>query len=470
MKNRIFRLLVCLVLVCVILVNCSPIRAEATGVEALYLSTVFVNPTIAVTAVLFGLGVIATAAATAVFTKLVDDITVDMVDKGLISSQGVDMYRADADGAATYLVNQELVEAVRDYLWENDVFVSEPFADGSQTLGGVSLSFNEVFDSSKYSNYLLFSYCDSSDRLMYYRLFYNDSPFTYTYTGSCISTSSCYCVFYTVSQSKWSSPSYTSHIINASSGWSFELIGASPSFGGEGIIDGTISVSDGFTAGEIAGQNQSFSEGYSEWASGARSLPTLRDGVQTDAMSAYIALGMGMTQEETMAMTQAAVQSGVGTYEGTGTGTDAVTATGLKGWLDTIRLTLVSGFSDLVDGLLSGISSLFVPSAEAMAAQQDKWTTLLSDRFGAVYDSVALIDNIAGAFTLGATQTQIRFPLITIPFGDVSWEFGGWMVDVVPDGFQVLVDALKVGIDILCTLAFVNAMKYRFDRVLEGRG
>jgi hypothetical protein len=163
---------------------------------------------------------------------------------------------------------------------------------------------------------------------------------------------------------------------------------------------------------------------------------------------------------------------------------DQVTASGLKGWLDGIkdRMTLllqplaltVSNILDVVTGipeaLLNGIQRLFIPDAESMAAQRDKWTGLLSDRFGAVYDSVALIDNIAGAFTLGATQTQIRFPLITIPFGDVNWEFGGWMVDVVPDGFQVLVDALKVGIDILCTLAFVNAMKHRLDRVLEGRG
>lgn len=68
-----------------------------------------------------------------------------------------------------------------------------------------------------------------------------------------------------------------------------------------------------------------------------------------------------------MAMTQAAVQSGVGTYEGTGTTADTITASGLKGWLDTLRLSMVAGFSDVI----TGIKDFFTPSGKVEAYALD---------------------------------------------------------------------------------------------------
>lgn len=380
MFMRIFRALVCFLLICCLVINISPIRAEATGAEAIFLSSVVVNPTIAVTAVLFGLGVMVTAAATAVFTKLVDDITADMVDKGLISSSGVDMYRSDADGAATYMVNQELVEAVRDYLWENEVLTEDgTVPDGWVSYGGYAFpafdtSYPYVFVGIRNNELIL-----HVSQFLPYAFHFTPSvaggvgvPNEYYTIGTKVSSYSTYTV-YNIVDSGWAGL-YTERIHSgiASGGWSFDafiwsncdicykddgsLILAGSSV--EELGSGCIAVADGLAAGIIAGQDQTFAEGYSEWASGARTLPTLRDGVQTDAMSAYIALGMGLTQEETMAMTQAAVQSGVGTYEGTGSAADSVTASGLKGWLDTIRLSMVAGFSDVI----AGITGFFTPS------------------------------------------------------------------------------------------------------------
>lgn len=131
---------------------------------------------------------------------------------------------------------------------------------------------------------------------------------------------------------------------------------------------------------------------------------------------------------------------------------------------------IVDGITSLPERIMDGIKGLFVPDAEAMAVQQEKWDQLLADRFGLVYESIALIDDIAETFTSQNAQGQIEFPSVSVPLGDVTWEFGGWMVDVVPDGFEILIEALKKIIDILCTVAFVNAMKNRFERVLEARG
>lgn len=127
------------------------------------------------------------------------------------------------------------------------------------------------------------------------------------------------------------------------------------------------------------------------------------------------------------------------------------------------------GITSLPNKIMEGITGLFVPSEEEMADIKDKWEQLLSDRFGAVYESIAIIDNWASAFTEQGIQDTITFPSITIPLGEADFVFGGWEVDVVPEGFEFLIEILKKFISIVCTFAFVNGMKARYERVLEGR-
>lgn len=126
------------------------------------------------------------------------------------------------------------------------------------------------------------------------------------------------------------------------------------------------------------------------------------------------------------------------------------------------------GIAGLPGKIMDGIKDLFVPNAETIAATQDKWTQLLEDRFGAVYESIAIIDEYAAAFTIQDVKDQIEFPRVTVPLAGTDFVFGGWMVDVVPDGFEFLIEALKLMIDVACTFLFVNGMKKRLDRTLEG--
>lgn len=149
---------------------------------------------------------------------------------------------------------------------------------------------------------------------------------------------------------------------------------------------------------------------------------------------------------------------------------DTVTDTNEKldqtnNWLSNI----LDGITSIPEMILDGIKGLFVPDAEGLANQQEKWTQLLEDRFGAVYESVAIIDNFASAFTDQSTQTTIEFPSVTIPLAGADFVFGGWQVDVVPDGFEFLIEVLKKIIDIVCTFLFVQGMKRRLDHdVLRG--
>lgn len=136
-------------------------------------------------------------------------------------------------------------------------------------------------------------------------------------------------------------------------------------------------------------------------------------------------------------------------------------------WLKKLYDGILSIPSKIIDGLINGIKSLFVPDSQYIVDNQTRWEELLSERFGAVYESVAIIDEWAEAFTYESTQSTLKFPEVKLNFGDTPFTFGGWEIDMVPHGFDFLIDALKMILDIVCTLMFVNGLKHRLEGVLQ---
>lgn len=122
---------------------------------------------------------------------------------------------------------------------------------------------------------------------------------------------------------------------------------------------------------------------------------------------------------------------------------------------------------DLGNFLIDGIKNLFIPSEEDITKMKDKWDTLLSDRFGALYQVASLISDYASAFT-EQNKNTITFPSVSIPLAGAEFTFGGWEVQIVPDGFEIVFDTLKLITSILATFLFVNGMKKRFDKLLGG--
>lgn len=120
--------------------------------------------------------------------------------------------------------------------------------------------------------------------------------------------------------------------------------------------------------------------------------------------------------------------------------------------------------------LIDKIKGLFIPSEESIIQLKDKFQSLLADRFGAAYQAVEIVDQFGqamGVQNYSDSIETITFPEVTVPLAGTDFTFGGWEVDVVPDGFKTLVDPLKVIIDIVCTLAFVMALKKRLEGVLR---
>lgn len=130
-------------------------------------------------------------------------------------------------------------------------------------------------------------------------------------------------------------------------------------------------------------------------------------------------------------------------------------AEAIKGFFESV----VNAIKALGDYLLDGIKNLFVPNATDMVENQDKWTALLEERFGAVYESTSIIDDWANAFSYSGNQSSIVLPTITVNLAGTPFSFGGWTVDLIPAGFAPVIDTLKLITNIACTFLFVNGMK-----------
>lgn len=122
---------------------------------------------------------------------------------------------------------------------------------------------------------------------------------------------------------------------------------------------------------------------------------------------------------------------------------------------------------DLPNKISEMLIGLVVPDEQAMIEQKEQWDTLLAERFGVVYESVEVMDTVAGSFTNATQQSTITLPSVTVPLVGEEFTFGGYDVEVVPEGFGMLADALKLIIDIVVTLAFINAMKNRYEQLVS---
>ena len=147
---------------------------------------------------------------------------------------------------------------------------------------------------------------------------------------------------------------------------------------------------------------------------------------------------------------------------------------GLLGWVKNIFDKIGDTFNAILElpykiwsELSIGIQSLFVPTEEYLNNYKADLNILLENKLGAVYQVVNLVldgwDNIQS----NDVSNTIDFPEVTIPLPDNNeFTFGGQEVKIVPDGFSVLVDALKIIVGICCTVLFVNGLIKRYDEVM----
>ncbi len=146
---------------------------------------------------------------------------------------------------------------------------------------------------------------------------------------------------------------------------------------------------------------------------------------------------------------------------------DNANAEKTHGFLQNIWDSIVSLPQKLWSLIETGLKALFVPDEEYMSGYSDKWDTLLADRFGAVYQVCDIVMDSWEDIHAADQQDTIDMPVVSIPLpGNNTFSFGGYTVKVVPDGFGVLVDALKLITGILASVAFCNGLLKKYNELM----
>ena len=153
-------------------------------------------------------------------------------------------------------------------------------------------------------------------------------------------------------------------------------------------------------------------------------------------------------------------------------------------WLSSIdeRIgTLANNFAaglglELPSDYWNGFVGIFIPSEDDLQVVFDKFDGLFSEKFGFFYEIVDLVSLYVNTLTSdtyaftpegdGHFEATIDLPIYTVDLAGTDFSIGGWSVPLIPNGLESYFEAFRTGINVLCTILFVNGMKIRFDAFL----
>lgn len=156
---------------------------------------------------------------------------------------------------------------------------------------------------------------------------------------------------------------------------------------------------------------------------------------------------------------------------------------------ESAEVGLLAGIKELINKIISGITELgetianlpakiwywiedglmdlFVPNETYIGNFIEAMKGLLGERWGAVYEVVAITLESWESVEVSDVTNTIEFPLVTIPLPDnESFSFGGYDVQIVPNGFDFMAIASKTITGMLVTVAFINGLRKRYDEVM----
>lgn len=127
---------------------------------------------------------------------------------------------------------------------------------------------------------------------------------------------------------------------------------------------------------------------------------------------------------------------------------------------------LLGGIIDLLDGLVDGIASLFIPEQNTIEAFENALADLLLDTFGGI-ESDMLDNTIQDLLTHGATES-VTFPAYSVP--GTNFSMPAYNVPLKPHSVQgrALYEGLALAIDLVCTAAVINLVLHNIKVFLVG--
>lgn len=410
MKHKLLRGLLALVLVCVLVVNVSPIRARAMMPVVGWDSFAFDIAQI-VTSAAYNLG-LREGESPSAFNQFVSDAIDAWKDFSGKTKDTMDlfMYR-DVDGVKFY-VPQNFVSWLFNFMWNSGIL-----KDGNTSISGSAAVPEWAIAEAKAARYAVLCYYtfngSGPSPLLAYS---NESPVFAKSTNSNGTGLSVRCedlkaVLYLYNSS------YDSFVKNTGSCFSgnkYYVITTTHIFGTE--VETNVSTDDDFTLGYIAPSDKFLGDGYPQWVQNSAYIePNEVLGVTEG--TTVLPLALGQTLEETKSFTQEQGWLGQGTLqaeiEGALEGTVAGTTWGIfTQWLGR-KLDFIPR------QILKGITAIFVPQEDFLTA---KWEAIRSE--------FAFADSImtSGDMILGVLNgLDPEPPVIYIDLGasEGSYDIGG---------------------------------------------
>lgn len=476
--KRFFRVLVCLLVVCSLLLNTISLRADASATGLIVGTAISVAAVYVVASVLIGLG-ISPGSTTTAFDDLVEDVCTFLEDAGTVVNGMLSVWCL-TNGSYKYAVDQSLIETIRSWLFDEGT-VFESFSAEDSILSSY-LTLPE-WNVSTYPYFVVISNPKLTLPTSYF-LYCSREPVISTGTSPAIYLRSSsfsrmlYCFFsgtekvwgdwelkysadYPNSESvsnTYESVVFSNHDILDSTG---ELYFAA----NVGASERVVSTSEDLTLSVVASSNKTLPDGYSIWAENALTLSGTMTGEDTDENDIPVwPLGLGLTYGETQSLTQEDVWAGESNYEDafsdTLTGTLADSTVGI--FIDVLVDAITAPFEWLADTLLEGIKAIFVPSVD-----------FLTEKVEAIRSEYAFADSIisAGELVGGTLQSlETEPPVIYIDLGAArgSYYLGGvepfidlrWYAEYKPTG-----DAL---ISALLWIAFIWRLFIKLPGIISG--
>lgn len=149
---------------------------------------------------------------------------------------------------------------------------------------------------------------------------------------------------------------------------------------------------------------------------------------------------------------------------------DNANAEKTHGFLQSIWDAIVAIPAQIWEFIETGLKDLFVPDQAYIVSYKDKWDSLLSSRFGAVYEAFDIVMEFANSINASDETDTISIPRVSIPLPDNNeFVFGPYDVRIVPDAavLQFLVDTCKMITTIVAVFALVNGLRKRWEEVMD---
>lgn len=447
--KRIGRALICLILVCALLVNVSPIRADALVIESM-----LVNAGMVALSCMLGLGVGFQTYEIAM--PYIDDCvsylqSIDYVN----AAEQISIYSA---GTQQYYANQALVEAVRDWLFDSKTLVVDDvsIAEGYWSCSGMEVKpYTDVTNLpyiliGKYSNISGIKMIATSSPLVVtgtYTNYYKCYSFSATTSGSLEEFS------YTRSDG-WildSSNTYDAGdsvcgLAQPSEYWGTELFSnySVGSLDANGNVDNLLNSSspitesgtyvtlpDGLSSFEVFSRDIPMVNAYSSWVGNSISIPGQ---LEDDESVIGLPLGLGPNLSDMIGLTQADVWSGTSTYgseeevdttePSIGVPSGSLGATDAAGFLG----SLLDALMDVFEWFWGKIETFFGP-----------WIDRIESWFSDVVSSIQAIPNALSGYFLDIIAAISSIPStfrdwllgIVDAIAGIPGAFAGWFADII---------------------------------------